>query len=42
MSIGFGVATESLATAFFIPGRFHASAPEMIHELHRVFLASAV
>src|ERR1017187_2283276 len=27
MSISFGVATASLATAFFIPDRFHSSAP---------------
>ena len=30
MSISFGVAAASLAIAFFIPDRFHASAPEMI------------
>src|ERR1022692_2717097 len=38
MSISFGVATASLAAAFFIPDRFHASAPEMIHGIHRAFL----
>ena len=38
MSISFGVATASLATAFFIPDRFHTSAPEMIHGIHRAFL----
>ena len=38
MSISFGVATASLATAFFIPDRFHSSAPEMIHGIHRAFL----
>ncbi len=38
MSISFGVATASLATAFFIPDRFHASAPEMIHGIHHAFL----
>ncbi len=37
MSISFGVATASLAAAFFIPDRFHASAPEMIHGIHRAF-----
>jgi MFS family permease len=31
MAISFGVATASLATAFFIPDRFHSSAPQMIH-----------
>lgn len=39
MSISFGVATASLATAFFIPDRFHASAPQMIHGIHQAFLA---
>ena len=38
MSISFGVATASLATAFFIPDRFHSNAPEMIHGIHRAFL----
>jgi EmrB/QacA subfamily drug resistance transporter len=39
MSISFGVATASLATAFFLPDRFHMSAPEMIHGIHRAFFA---
>jgi EmrB/QacA subfamily drug resistance transporter len=38
MSISFGVASASLTTAFFIPGRLHASAPQMIHGIHRAFL----
>jgi MFS family permease len=38
MSISFGVASASLATAFFIPDRFHSSAPEMIHGIHEAFL----
>jgi MFS family permease len=38
MSISFGVATASLVVAFFIPNRFHSSAPEMIHGIHRAFL----
>jgi MFS family permease len=38
MSISFGVATASLATAFFIPDRFHTNAPEMVHGIHRAFL----
>src|SRR5580700_7169764 len=38
MSISFGVATASLATAFFIPDRFHSTAPEMIGGIHRAFL----
>ena len=37
MSISFGVATASLVTALFIPDRFHSSAPEMIHGIHRAF-----
>jgi EmrB/QacA subfamily drug resistance transporter len=42
MSISFGVATASLATAFFIPDRFHSSPAEMIHGIHRAFLALGV
>jgi EmrB/QacA subfamily drug resistance transporter len=38
MSISFGVASASLATAFFIPDRFHSSAPEMIRGIHKAFL----
>ena len=38
MSISFGVASASLATAFFIPDRFHSNAPEMIHGIHLAFL----
>jgi hypothetical protein len=38
MSISFGVATASLVTAFFIPNRFHTSAPEMIHGIHQALL----
>jgi EmrB/QacA subfamily drug resistance transporter len=37
MSISFGVATASLAAAFFIPDRFHSSATEMIRGIHRAF-----
>jgi len=37
MAISFGVATASLATAFFIPDRFHSSAPQMIHGIHQAF-----
>jgi EmrB/QacA subfamily drug resistance transporter len=39
MAISFGVATASLATAFFIPNRFHTSPPEMIHGIHHAFFA---
>src|SRR3984957_760469 len=38
MSISFGVATASLATAFFIPDRFRSSPSEMIHGIHHAFL----
>jgi EmrB/QacA subfamily drug resistance transporter len=38
MSISFGVATASLVTAFFIPDRFHSSAPQMIHGVHLALL----
>jgi EmrB/QacA subfamily drug resistance transporter len=38
MSISFGVATASLAAAFFIPDRFHSDAPEMVHGVHKAFL----
>ena len=37
MSMSFGVASASLATAFFIPDRFRSSAPEMIHGIHQAF-----
>jgi hypothetical protein len=39
MAISFGVASASLATAFFIPDRFQSNAPEMIHGIHRAFIA---
>jgi EmrB/QacA subfamily drug resistance transporter len=38
MSISFGVASASLATAIFIPDRFHADAAQMIHGIHQAFL----
>ena len=38
MSISFGVAAASPATALFIPDRFQSSAPEMIHGIHQAFL----
>jgi EmrB/QacA subfamily drug resistance transporter len=38
MSISFGVASASLATALFIPDRFHADAAQMIHGIHQAFL----
>jgi EmrB/QacA subfamily drug resistance transporter len=37
MSVSFGVAAASLTTALFIPDRFHASAGQMIHGIHRAF-----
>jgi MFS family permease len=38
MSMSFGVAAASLATAFFIPDRFRTVAPEMIHGIHQAFI----
>ncbi len=38
MSVSFGVATASLATAFFIPDRFHSDPAQMIHGIHEAFL----
>jgi EmrB/QacA subfamily drug resistance transporter len=38
MSMSFGVASASLTAAFFIPDRFHSSAPQMIQGIHRAFL----
>jgi EmrB/QacA subfamily drug resistance transporter len=38
MSISFGIACASLATAVFVPDRFNASSPEMIHGIHQAFL----
>jgi EmrB/QacA subfamily drug resistance transporter len=38
MSISFGVATASLATAFFIPDRFRSNAPQLIHGIHQAFI----
>ena len=39
MAISFGIATASLATALFIPNRFHTSAPDMVQGIHKAFLA---
>jgi MFS family permease len=37
MSISFGVASASLATAFFIPDRFRSNPSDMIHGIHHAF-----
>jgi MFS family permease len=37
MAISFGVASASLATAFFIPDRHTSSAPQFIHGIHMAF-----
>jgi len=42
MSISFGVATASLATAFFIPDRFHTNSQQMIHGVHKAFVALGI
>jgi EmrB/QacA subfamily drug resistance transporter len=39
MSISFGVAAAGLATAFFIPDRFRSNPGEMIHGIHKAFIA---
>jgi EmrB/QacA subfamily drug resistance transporter len=39
LAISFGVAISSLAVAFFIPDRTNTSGPEIIHGIHRAFLA---
>ena len=38
MSMSFGVASASLATALFIPDRFTSSPPAMIHGIHEAFV----
>jgi EmrB/QacA subfamily drug resistance transporter len=38
MSMSFGVAVASLATALFISDRFRTDAPQMIHGIHEAFL----
>jgi MFS family permease len=39
MAVSYGIATASLAAAFFIPDRLHAGAPQMIHGIHLALLA---
>jgi len=39
MSMSFGVAAASLATALFIPNRFHTDPAQMIHGVHKAFVA---
>ena len=42
LSMSFGVATASLAAAFFIPDRFRAGPAEIIHGIHRACVALGV
>jgi hypothetical protein len=42
MAVSFGIAAASLAAAFFVPDRMHASGPEMIHGIHLALLALGV
>ena len=42
MSISFGVATASLATAFFNPDRFHTNAPQMIQGIHKALVGLGI
>jgi EmrB/QacA subfamily drug resistance transporter len=37
MSMSFGIAVASLATAFFVPDRFHSTPGEMIEGIHKAF-----
>jgi MFS family permease len=39
MAVSFGIAAASLAAAFFVPDRMHASESEMIHGIHLALLA---
>jgi MFS family permease len=39
LSMSFGVAAASLAAALFIPDRFHADPTQMIHGVHKAFVA---
>ena len=38
MSISFGVASASLATAVFIPDRFHSTSAQLTHGIHNAFI----
>jgi len=38
LSLSFGVAVASLVTAYFIPDRFHTSAPELVSGMHKAFI----
>ena len=38
LAVSFGIAAASLATALFVPDRFHANASEIIHGIHSAFL----
>src|SRR3984885_10506446 len=42
MSVSFGVAGASLVTALFIPDRFHADPPALMHGIHEGFLVLGV
>ena len=42
LSISFGVASASIATALFVPDRFHSNAPEMVHGVHQAFVILGV
>ncbi|MGA3172451.1 MAG: DHA2 family efflux MFS transporter permease subunit [Chthoniobacteraceae bacterium] len=42
MSISFGVATASLVAAIFIPDHLHANSAQMIHGIHKAFVALGI
>ncbi len=39
MSMSFGVATASLVTGIFVPDRFRANVPDLVHGIHLAFVA---
>jgi EmrB/QacA subfamily drug resistance transporter len=38
LSLSFGIAVASLVTAYFIPDRFHSSAPQLVSGMHKAFV----
>jgi len=42
MSVSFGVAAASLVAALFIPDRFHADPPALMHGIHEGFLVLGI
>jgi hypothetical protein len=42
LSMSFGVAVASLATAAFVPDRFHSNAPQIIQGIHYALITLGV